>query len=141
MKKMRKKKKPISAEATARMADQGKVTGGQMMNPFQRVNVDFTAEMLRELDKPEYQPPDGHQDPRSRGLGQEIFPARVTPGEKSSRPWFDEVPSSGGKIERVVSSWMSANLDFLHRSLTLLDASITLKSLHTGTETHRETHG
>ena len=41
---MRKKKKPISAEATARMADQGKVTGGQMMNPFQRVNVDFTAE-------------------------------------------------------------------------------------------------
>jgi hypothetical protein len=78
MKKMRKKKKPISAEATARMADQGKVTGGQMMNPFQRVNVDFTAEMLRELDKPEYQPPDGHQDPRSRGLGQEIFPARVT---------------------------------------------------------------
>jgi hypothetical protein len=56
MKKMPKKKKPISAEAIARMADQGKdisrfFTGGRMMNPIQRVNVDFTAEMLEELDQ------------------------------------------------------------------------------------------
>jgi hypothetical protein len=53
---MAKKKKPISAEAIARMADQGKdvtrfFTGGRMMNPIQRVNVDFTAEMLQELDE------------------------------------------------------------------------------------------
>ncbi|HTC42079.1 MAG TPA: ribbon-helix-helix protein, CopG family [Candidatus Acidoferrales bacterium] len=29
----------------------GFFTGGRMMNPIQRVNVDFTAEMLEELDK------------------------------------------------------------------------------------------
>jgi len=56
MKKTAKKKKPISAEQIARMADQGKdisrfFTGGKMMNPIQRVNVDFTAEMLEELDQ------------------------------------------------------------------------------------------
>ncbi len=56
MKKTLKKKKPISAEQIARMADQGKdisrfFTGGRMMNPIQRVNVDFTAEMLEELDQ------------------------------------------------------------------------------------------
>ena len=38
------------------MADQGKdssrfFTGGKMMNPIQRVNVDFTTEMLEELDQ------------------------------------------------------------------------------------------
>jgi Ribbon-helix-helix protein, copG family len=56
MKKTPRKKKPISAEAIARMADQGKdirrfFTGGRMMNPIQRVNVDFTGEMLEELDQ------------------------------------------------------------------------------------------
>jgi hypothetical protein len=56
MKKTFKKKKPISAEQIARMADQGKditgfFTGGKMMNPIQRVNVNFTAEMLEELDQ------------------------------------------------------------------------------------------
>jgi hypothetical protein len=56
MKRMPKKKKPISAEAIARMADQGKdvtrfFTGGRMMNPIQRANVDFTAEMLQKLDE------------------------------------------------------------------------------------------
>jgi len=56
MKKMPKKKKPISAEQIARMADRGMditrfFTGGKMMNPIQRVNVDFTAEMLEELDQ------------------------------------------------------------------------------------------
>lgn len=50
------KKKPISAEQIARMADQGKditqfFTGGKMMWPIQRVNVDFTSEMLKELDQ------------------------------------------------------------------------------------------
>lgn len=55
MKKTLKKKKPISAEQIARMADRGEditrfFTGGKMMNPIQRVNVDFTAEMLEELD-------------------------------------------------------------------------------------------
>ena len=38
------------------MADRGEdisrfFTGGKMMNPIQRVNVDFTAEMLEELDQ------------------------------------------------------------------------------------------
>jgi hypothetical protein len=49
-------KKPLSAEAIARMADQSRdisrfFTGGRMRNPIQRVNVDFTAEMLQELDQ------------------------------------------------------------------------------------------
>ena len=56
MKKTSKKHKPISSEQIARMADQGKdISGffsktGRMMEPIQRVNVDFTAEMLKELD-------------------------------------------------------------------------------------------
>jgi len=50
-----KKKKPISAEAIAQMADQGKdisrfFTGHMMMVPVHVVNVDFTTEMLEELD-------------------------------------------------------------------------------------------
>jgi hypothetical protein len=57
MKKTAKKKKPISAEAIARMADQRKDISrffthkGRMVYPIQRVNVDFTAEMLEELDQ------------------------------------------------------------------------------------------
>jgi hypothetical protein len=56
MKKTLRKKKPISAEQIAQMADRGEdvtryFTGGKMMNPIQRVNVDFTAEMLEELDQ------------------------------------------------------------------------------------------
>jgi hypothetical protein len=56
MKKMARTKKPISAEQIARVADQGKditgfFKGGRMMNPIQRVNVDFTVEMLEELDE------------------------------------------------------------------------------------------
>jgi hypothetical protein len=52
-----KTKKPISAESIARMADRGEdVSGfftnrGKMMQPIQRVNVDFTAAMLQELDQ------------------------------------------------------------------------------------------
>jgi len=57
MKQAPKKSKPISAEAIARMADQGKdisrffTNKGRMVYPVQRVNVDFTGEMLRELDE------------------------------------------------------------------------------------------
>jgi len=56
MKKTRKARKSISAEAIARLADQGKDVSrffsnrGRMMPPIQRVNVDFTATMLEELD-------------------------------------------------------------------------------------------
>jgi hypothetical protein len=56
MKKTRPKEKPVSAEVIARLADNGKdVSGfftnnGKMMKPIQRVNVDFTAAMLEELE-------------------------------------------------------------------------------------------
>ena len=56
MKSIRKRGKQTSAEGIARQADQGKdvsrffTNAGRMMEPIQRVNVDFTAEMLRELD-------------------------------------------------------------------------------------------
>jgi hypothetical protein len=52
-----KTKKPVSAESIARMADRAEdVSGfftnsGKMMQPIQRVNVDFTATMLQELDQ------------------------------------------------------------------------------------------
>ncbi len=52
-----KKAKVPSAEAIARLAESGReVSGfftnsGRMMEPIQRVNVDFTAAMLRELDE------------------------------------------------------------------------------------------
>jgi len=57
MKKTRKQVKPISAEAIAKLADQGQdVTGyfrgeGRMVQPIQRVNLDLTAGMLKELDQ------------------------------------------------------------------------------------------
>jgi hypothetical protein len=57
MKKTRKPAKPVSAEAIAQLADQGKdVSGffkgqGRMVQPIQRVNVDLTASMLEELDR------------------------------------------------------------------------------------------
>ncbi|HKM67842.1 MAG TPA: hypothetical protein VJX70_11800 [Candidatus Acidoferrum sp.] len=49
-----KKKKPISAEQIARMADRGEdisrfFTGKLMMAPIQMVNLDFTGEMLERL--------------------------------------------------------------------------------------------
>lgn len=53
----RKKKQAPSAEQIARRADQGDdVSGfftnrGRMMGPIRRVNVDFTAPMLAELDQ------------------------------------------------------------------------------------------
>ncbi len=50
------KRRPISAETIARKADRGEdvsrifTVQGKMMQPIQRVNVDFTAPMLKELD-------------------------------------------------------------------------------------------
>ena len=50
--------KPISAEKIAEMADRGQDISGHFTNQFtvvrpavQRVNVDFTAPMLQELDR------------------------------------------------------------------------------------------
>jgi hypothetical protein len=57
MKRTRNSVKPISAEAIARLADQGKDVShffkgaGRMVQPIQRVNVDVTASMLEELDR------------------------------------------------------------------------------------------
>ena len=57
MKRTRKLAKPVSADAIARLADQGKdISGffkgqGRMVRPVQRVNVDLTATMLEELDR------------------------------------------------------------------------------------------
>ena len=51
------KKKPASAESLARMTDSGKdvsrffTNSGRMMKPIQRVNVDFTAPMIEELER------------------------------------------------------------------------------------------
>jgi hypothetical protein len=56
MKKTPNSGKPTSAEAIARLADQGKNVSrffkgqGRMVQPIQRVNVDVTASMLEELD-------------------------------------------------------------------------------------------
>ena len=57
MKKTRKAGKPVSADAIARLADQGKDISrffkgqGRMVQPIQRVNVDLTSSMLEELDR------------------------------------------------------------------------------------------
>jgi hypothetical protein len=57
MKKTRKSPPPVSAEAIARLADRGKNVShffkgeGRMVQPIQRVNVDVTAGMLKELDQ------------------------------------------------------------------------------------------
>jgi len=57
MKSTRRARKPISADAIARRADQGKdvsrffTNTGRMMGPIQRVNVDLAAGMLEELDR------------------------------------------------------------------------------------------
>jgi hypothetical protein len=57
MKRTATRNKPVSAEVIARMADKGQsvsrffTNAGKMMRPVQRVNVDFGAEMLEELDR------------------------------------------------------------------------------------------
>lgn len=56
MKNTRNKTRAPFAEAIARQAERGKdvsrffTNAGRMMEPIQRVNVDFTAMMLQELD-------------------------------------------------------------------------------------------
>jgi hypothetical protein len=51
------RKKTASAESIARIADRGKevsrffTNSGRMMEPIQRVNVDFTVAMLEELER------------------------------------------------------------------------------------------
>jgi hypothetical protein len=56
MKNTSRKKKAVSVESIARMADRGKdvsrffTNSGEMRKPIQRVNVDFTASMLEELE-------------------------------------------------------------------------------------------
>jgi hypothetical protein len=57
MKPTRESQKSPSAESIAQMADRGEdvsrffTNRGRMMRPIQRVNVDFTASMLQELDQ------------------------------------------------------------------------------------------
>jgi hypothetical protein len=57
MKSARKTRRPIPAEAIARLAEQGGdvsrffTNKGKMMSPIQRVNVDLAAGMLEELDR------------------------------------------------------------------------------------------
>ena len=57
MNKTRKRGKKVSAEAIARLADEGKdvsrffTNKGRMMGPVQRVNVDLASGMLEELDR------------------------------------------------------------------------------------------
>jgi hypothetical protein len=56
MKRTRKGTKPVAAETIARRAERGEdvssyfTNAGRMVGPIQRVNVDFTAAMLKELD-------------------------------------------------------------------------------------------
>lgn len=57
MKNTRKDRSPMSAESIARLAERGEdvsrffTNSGHMAGPIQRVNVDFTAKMLEELDR------------------------------------------------------------------------------------------
>jgi len=57
MKNTRSQNKVVSAETIAGMAERGKNVSrffakkGRMMGPIQRVNVDFTSQMLEELDQ------------------------------------------------------------------------------------------
>jgi Ribbon-helix-helix protein, copG family len=57
MKNTPRQRKPVLAEGVARLAEQGRdvshffTNRSRMMHPIQRVNVDFTAPMLEELDK------------------------------------------------------------------------------------------
>jgi hypothetical protein len=57
MQNTRRRRKPVSAESIARLADRGKdvsqffTNKGKMMGPIQRVNVDLAPGMLEELDR------------------------------------------------------------------------------------------
>jgi hypothetical protein len=57
MNKILKSAKPVSADAIARLAEKGESVSrffrgeGRMVQPIQRVNLDITAGMLKELDQ------------------------------------------------------------------------------------------
>jgi hypothetical protein len=57
MKRIPKNKRAVPAETIARKAENGEdislffTNNGRMMNPMRRVNVDFTTEMLAEIDE------------------------------------------------------------------------------------------
>jgi Ribbon-helix-helix protein, copG family len=57
MQNTRRRRKPVSAEAIARLVDDGRdvsrffTNNGRMMGPIQRVNVDLASGMLEELDR------------------------------------------------------------------------------------------
>jgi Ribbon-helix-helix protein, copG family len=57
MQNTRRRRKPVSAEAIAHLADDGRdvsrffTNNGRMMGPIQRVNVDLASGMLEELDR------------------------------------------------------------------------------------------
>ena len=57
MENTRKRRKPVSADAIGRLADEGRdvsrffTNNGRMTGPIQRVNVDLAAGMLEELDR------------------------------------------------------------------------------------------
>ena len=57
MENTRRRRKSVSAEAIARLADEGKdvsrffTNKGRVMGPIQRVNVDLASGMLEELDR------------------------------------------------------------------------------------------
>jgi hypothetical protein len=57
MENTRRRRKPVSAEAIAHLADEGRdvsrffTNKGRMMGPIQRVNVDLASGMLEELDR------------------------------------------------------------------------------------------
>jgi len=57
MENTRRRRKPVSTEAIARLADEGRdvsrffTNTGRMMGPIQRVNVDLASGMLEELDR------------------------------------------------------------------------------------------
>ena len=57
MENTRKRRKPVSADAIGRLADEGRdvsrffTNNGRMTGPIQRVNVDLASGMLEELDR------------------------------------------------------------------------------------------
>jgi Ribbon-helix-helix protein, copG family len=57
MQNTRRRREPVSAEAIARLADEGRdvsrffTNNGRLMGPIQRVNVDLASGMLEELDR------------------------------------------------------------------------------------------
>ena len=80
---MSKTAKKLSAEEIAKLADQGKdvskyfTNTGKMKLPTQRVNIDFTLEMLSELEPTggglECQQASGYQNLPARGLGSPLY--------------------------------------------------------------------